>query len=60
MTDDDLGPLLIDSIEAIHKENTRRPIHCAYCGVTFLKANVYFKHRAHRHTHPTAGRGGAA
>lgn len=32
--DDDLGPLLIDSIEAIH--------------------------RAHRHTHPTTGRDGAA
>ena len=54
--DDDLGPLLIDSIDAIHRQNTRRPIHCMNCvGVYFMRADDYFKHRARHHTHPTKG-----
>lgn len=58
---DDLGPLLIESIEAIHRQNTRRPIHCRYClGLTFLTADALFKHRARVHTHPSTGRDGAA
>ena len=53
---DDLGPLLIESLEAIHRENTRRPIHCQYCpGLIFLSADGLFKHRAYEHTHPSRG-----
>lgn len=54
---DDLGTLLIDSIEAIHRENTRRPIHCRYCpGLWFLKAEALFRHHARHHgNHPSLG-----
>lgn len=52
---DDLGPLLIESIEAIHRENTRRPIHCSGCDLTFMKAAAYFEHRS-RHNHPSTRR----
>ena len=54
--DDDLGPLLIESLEAIHRQNTRRPIHCRLCpGLVFMTADALFQHRAYAHTHPTAG-----
>lgn len=57
MKDDELGRLLISSIEAIHRENTGRPIHCPLCfGLVFMRADDYFKHQAHRHTHPSTRR----
>lgn len=53
----DLGPLLIESLEAIHRQNTRRPIHCQYCpGLIFMTADGLFRHRALEHTHPSRGR----
>jgi hypothetical protein len=49
---DDIGRLLEESIDAIHRQNTRRPIHCLCgCGVTYLNAAEYFRHR-----HPSGRR----
>ena len=49
---DDVTRLLEDSMDAIHRENTRRPIRCMCgCGLIFMTAREYF-----RHAHPSAGR----
>ena len=53
---EDVGQLLIESLEAIHNQNTGRRIRCRYCpGVYFLTADALFKHRAQVHTHPSTG-----
>jgi len=58
---DDIGQLLIDSLEAIHRQNTRRPIHCKLCfGLVFLTADDLLRHQASRHGHHPARGGGAA
>lgn len=52
----DLGPLLIASIEAVHRHNKGLPLHCPYClGVVFLDLNEFFRHQS-RHNHPSTGR----
>ena len=51
---EDIGRLLTESLEAIHKQNTRRGIRCMCgCGITFLTAREYF-----HHVHPSRTRRG--
>lgn len=53
---DDIGPLLIASVEAIHRHNQGLPLHCPYClGVVFLDLNEFFRHQS-KHNHPSKGR----
>ena len=47
------------SLQAIHSQNTGRPIRCLDCGVVFIgrsSAVDYFRHVASRHTHPSTER----
>lgn len=42
---DDVQRLLEESLDAIHRQNTRRPIRCLCgCGVIYLNAVEYFRH----------------
>ena len=53
---DDIEELLQDSLEALHRQNTRRPIHCRHCPeLTFLTLDGLREHRARFHTHPSVG-----
>lgn len=48
---DNIARLLEESLDAIHRQNTHRPIRCMCgCGVVFLTAPEYFRHR-----HPSSG-----
>lgn len=50
---DEVQRFLEDSLDAIHRQNTRRGIRCdCGCRVTFMTARQYFRHR-----HPSSPRG---
>ena len=48
LTVDDIERLIADSMDAIHRMNTRRRIKCnCGCGVIYLTAQAYFRHMNH-------------
>ena len=53
MTDDRVGKHLADSLDAVHRQNTGRPIRCMCgCGLVFIgptSAIQYFQHVAQQH-----------
>ncbi len=56
---DDLSDLIERSVDAIHHQNTGRPVKCLMCGVTFIGPTAaidYFRHQSHQHTHPSRAR----